>query len=303
MKHFIDIQSCPAETIHELIDRSNHWKMASKHGSYNKILDNKVIGMIFEKPSTRTRIAFEVAITKLGGTAIFMNSKDLQLSRNEPIKDTARVLNSYLNGIVIRTHAHEVLNEFVQYSKVPVINGLSEYDHPCQTIADLMTMKEIFRDLFGKKIVFVGRYNNVSHSLMMGALKMGMVFSLLIPTEDYPNKTTVNQAQEIAKKSNGKLLITQDLKEAIKGSCIIYTDVWHSMGDENQLNRLNLMCYQINSNLLKHAEKGIKVMHCLPAKRDEEITGKVFEDHEKTIFQQAENRLYSHMAILEKFIT
>ncbi len=302
MQHFINIQTCPAKIIKELIDRSNYWKSVTNQGPCNKILHNKTIGMIFEKPSTRTRIAFEVAITKLGGTSLFLNSKDLQLSRNEPIKDTARVLNSYLDGLVIRTYKHDVLDEFIKYSNIPIINGLSEQEHPCQTIADLLTMQELLGNLAGKKIVFVGRYNNVSHSLMMGSLKMGMTFALLIPTNDCPNTTVLEQAQEIAKNNNGNLLITQDIKEALTESSIIYTDVWQSMGDETQLNRINLMCYQINSNLLKQAEKDIKVMHCLPAKRNEEITDEVLESHQKTIFQQADNKLYSHMAILEKFV-
>ena len=156
MKNFISIQECPTETIEKLIDRASYWKSKSKQGTCDKILNNKVIGMIFEKPSTRTRVAFEVAIAKLGGTGLFMSSQDLQLSRNEPIKDTARVLSSYLDALVIRTHKHNVLDEFTVHSNIPIINALSEDEHPCQTIADLMTMKEVLGDLAGKKIVFVG---------------------------------------------------------------------------------------------------------------------------------------------------
>lgn len=302
MKNFISIKDCSTEVIEELINRSEYWKMMNKKGTYSKILENKVIGMIFEKPSTRTRVAFEMASERLGGRAMYMNSGDLQLSRNEPIKDTARVLSSYINGIVIRTHKHEVLEEFVEYSDVPIINGLSEKEHPCQTIADLLTIREELGQLYGEKIVFVGRYNNVSHSLMMGSLKMGMEFCLLVPTWDIPGEAIIEEAQEVAEESGGKLLITEDLKEAMEDSRIIYTDVWQSMGDDGELDRANLMSYQLNYNLLKYAEKTVKVMHCLPAKRGEEITEEVFEEHAKTIFQQAENRLYSHMAILEKIM-
>lgn len=301
MKNFMSMKDCSTEVIKELIDRSEYWKMMNKKGSYSKVLKNKVIGLIFEKPSTRTRVAFEVASTRLGASALFLNSKDLQLSRNEPIKDTARVLGSYVNGLVIRTHKHEVFEEYAQYSAVPIINGLSAKEHPCQTIADLVTMKEELGQLSGEKVIFVGRYNNVAHSLMMGSLKMGMVFCLLVPTLDIPGQEVIEEAQEVAKQNGGKLLITEDVKEAMEGSRIVYTDVWQSMGEEG-MDQTSLMSYQLNDNLLKYTEKAAKVMHCLPAKRGEEITEAVFENHAKTIFQQAENRLYSHMAILEKMV-
>lgn len=299
MKNFISINDCNAEIVKELIDRSLYWKMMNKKGSYSKILENKVIGLIFEKPSTRTRVSFEVASIRLGANPLFLNSKDLQLSRNEPIKDTVRALNAYVNALVIRTHKHEVLEEYAKYSTIPIINGLSAMEHPCQTIADLVTMKEELGELSGEKIVFVGRYNNVAHSLMMGSLMMGMTFCLLVPTADIPGKKILEQAQGIAKQNGGKLLITEDVKEAMENSRIIHTDVWQSMGEEG-VDQASLMSYQVNSNLLKYTEKHAKVMHCLPAKRGEEITEEVFEEHAKTIFQQAENRLYSHMAILEK---
>lgn len=301
MKHFIGIENCNGEQIEDLVNGAIHWKSVNKEGSKGSALDNKVVGMIFEKPSTRTRMAFEVASVKLGGNAIFMNKNDSQLSRNESIKDTAKVLSSYLDGIIIRTHKHKDLEEFAKYSDVPIINALSEKEHPCQAIADLMTIKEEIGNLRGKKIVFAGRYNNVSYSLMLGALKMGMVFSLLVPTSDIPSKDIMEKVQEEAKKYGGELLITEDVKEAIEGSRIVYTDVWQSMGDEGELDWTNLMSYQLNKNLLKHAEKA-KVMHCLPAKLGEEITEDVFEEHAKTIFQQAENKLYSQMAVLEKII-
>lgn len=302
MKHFIALEESSPELIDALINRTSYWKKASQEGVCDKVLANKVVGMIFEKPSTRTRVSFEVAVARLGGAALFMNSKDLQLSRNEPIKDTARVLGAYLDALVIRTYQHAILKEFIQYSNISIINGLSDQEHPCQTIADLMTMKEVLGDLAGKKIVYTGRYNNVSYSLMLGALKMGMEFSLLVPTGDYPDKKVVEQAQGIAKKNQGKLLMTQDLKEAMEGSSVVYTDVWESMGDEKKMDRVNLMCYQVSDSLLKHAGKDVKVMHCLPAKRGEEITEAVLEGHQSIVFQQAENKLYAHMAILEKFL-
>lgn len=304
MKNFLSMESCNHEEIQSLLNRSKDWKQKSKDGIESNILNNKVIGMIFEKPSTRTRVAFEVAINKLGGTSLFLNSNDLQLSRNEPIKDTARVLSSYLNCLIIRTHKHEVLEEFAQHSTVPIINGLSAKEHPCQTLADLMTIQEILGTLTAKKVVYSGRYNNVAHSLMIGCLKMGMVFCLLGPKAHMPSPEIIEHAKEITATNSGTLLLTEEIKQGIEGSHIVYTDVWRSMGEENiQFDQEKLMNYQVNSNLLKYSTPDVKVMHCLPAKLDEEITHKVFEDHGETIFQQAENRLYTHMAILEEFLS
>lgn len=203
MKHFIGIEDCSGAVVEELVTQGLVWKKKNQEGGKSDVLANKVIGMIFEKPSTRTRVAFEVASAKLGGSMIFMNKGELQLSRNESIKDTARVLSSYLDGVVIRTHKHEVLEEFAEFSEVPIINALSEKEHPCQTIADLMTMKEGLGELVGKKVAFVGRYNNVSYSLMLGSLKMGMKFSLLVPTGDIPGMDFLGKMKGLAKESGG----------------------------------------------------------------------------------------------------
>lgn len=301
MKHFLKIEDCSADLLAELIEKGMFWKSMNENGLNSTILDNKVVGMIFEKPSTRTRVAFEVGTAKLGGKTTFMNKNDLQLSRNESIKDTAQVLSSYLDGIVIRTYKHEVLEEFAKYSDIPIINALCEKEHPCQAIADLMTIKAEVGNLKGTKIVFAGRYNNVSHSLMLGSLKMGMTFSLFVPKFDVPNDTITKSIEQVAEQNGGKLIITQDVKEAMEDSRFVYTDVWQSMGDEADLDSKNLMGYQLNKNLLQYAEDA-KVMHCLPAKLREEITEDVFEEHAKTIFEQAENKLYAQMAVLEKFI-
>jgi len=271
-----------------------------KSGEINdKALTDKYLGMVFEKSSTRTRVSFEVGMQQLGGKALYLSSNDLQIGRGEPIPDTARVLPRFLDCIMIRAKSHKTVEELIKYSDIPIINGLTDKEHPCQTFADLLTIKEHLGD-FNKKLVFVGDGNNVCNSLLLGAAYTGMDMTVACPKGYEPDEEIFALAQEEAKKTGSKINIESDVHKAVEDADVLYTDVWVSMGDEEEAEERKriLKEYQINSQLLSEANENAIVMHCLPAIRDEEITDEVMTSSQSAIWDQAENRLHAQKAIL-----
>lgn len=271
-----------------------------KSGQINdKALTDKYLGMIFEKSSTRTRVSFEVGMQQLGGSALYLSSNDLQIGRGEPISDTARVLSRFLDCIMIRAKSHTSVEELIKYSDIPIINGLTDKEHPCQTFADLLTIKEYFGD-FNKKLVFVGDGNNVCNSLLLGAAYTGMDMTVACPKGYEPDEDIFSLAKLEAEKTGSKINIEHDVHKAIENADILYTDVWVSMGDEEEAQERQrvLREYQINSQLLSEANENAIVMHCLPAIRGEEITDDVMTCSQSAIWDQAENRLHAQKAIL-----
>ena len=284
------------DDIQEILDTAS----ALKSGEINdKALTGKYLGMIFEKSSTRTRVSFEVGMHQLGGTPLYLSSNELQLGRGEPISDTARVLSRFLDCIMIRAKSHKAVKELIKYSDIPVINGLTDKEHPCQTFADLLTIKEYKGD-FNRKLVFVGDGNNVCNSLMLAASYTGMDMTIACPEGYEPNKPLYNLALAEAEKTGSNILIEHDVHEAVKDADILYTDVWVSMGDEEEETERKQLFkdYQINAQLLSEAKDDAIVMHCLPANRDEEITEEVMLSPQSAIWDQAENRLHAQKAIL-----
>ena len=276
-------------------------KYKQKHGIPHQLLAGKTLGMIFEKSSTRTRVSFETGIYQLGGQGLFLSNRDLQIGRGEPIKDTARVLSRYVDGIMIRTFAHSNVTEFAEYADIPVINALTDLLHPCQAMTDIFTATEYKgNDLKGCKMTFVGDGNNMAHSLMFACAKMGMHFVFAGPKGFEPNAGIVALAKEDAEETGGSITITHDPLAAAKDADIFYTDVYASMGQEAEYEkRLSIFNgYQVNRELLDVAAKDAIVMHCLPAHREEEITNEVFELNANVIFDEAENRLHTQKAIM-----
>ena len=274
-------------------------KYERKNNVKKKYLEGKHLGMIFQKSSTRTRVSFEVGMSELGGQALFLSNRDLQIGRGEPVEDTARVLSRYLDGIMIRTFAQKEVEDLAKYGSIPVINGLTDYCHPCQVLADLMTIREYkggFKDL---KFCFVGDGNNMANSLMVGAIKMGMSFAIACPKGYEPDAALVAWAKE-----NGSFTMTTDVKEAAKDADVLYTDVWASMGqeEEKRVREEAFKGYQINADVMAVAKPDAIVLHCLPAHRGEEITADVFEAHANEIFDEAENRLHAQKAVLVKLL-
>jgi ornithine carbamoyltransferase len=266
-----------------------------------KGLHGKIVGMLFEKPSTRTRTSFEAAVLRLGGQAIYLPSTELQLSRGEPIVDTARILGDYLDCIVARVYAHDSVTELATHSGVPVINALSDLEHPTQIVSDLFTIKETKSHLEGLKLAFIGDGNNVCNSLLLGTAIVGMNMSVACPSGYEPNKKIMEKAQELATKTGAKLNVLRKPEDAVKDADVLYTDVWVSMGEEKERqNRIRkFRGYQINHELVTKAAKDAIVMHCLPAHRGLEITDLVIEDRESAVWRQAENKLYSAATILD----
>ncbi|MEE1117120.1 ornithine carbamoyltransferase [Methanosphaera sp.] len=271
-----------------------------KSGEINdKALTDKYLGMIFEKSSTRTRVSFEVGMQQLGGSALYLSSNDLQIGRGEPIPDTARVLSRFLDCIMIRAKSHDTVAELIKYADIPIINGLTDKEHPCQTFADLLTIKEHLGD-FNKKFVFIGDGNNVCNSLLLGAAYTGMDMTVACPEGYEPDAEIYALAQEEAKETGSNITIEHDVHKAVENADILYTDVWVSMGDEEEAEERQrvLKDYQINSQLLSEANDDAIVMHCLPAIRDQEITEEVMTCSQSAIWDQAENRLHAQKAIL-----
>lgn len=274
-----------------------------RHKEIN-ILKNMVVGLLFTKPSTRTRTSFEAAVLHLGGKAIYLPSSDLQLKRGEPVKDTARVLGSYLDGLVARVYAHQDIVELAEYSGITVINGLSDLVHPTQAICDLFTIQEVKQKLTGLKLAFVGDGDNVCNSLFLGCAMCGINMIAACPEGYFPNQDILEEGRKIAKNTGGSLEVVTDPAEAVKGADVLYSDVWVSMGDESQKEaRLKaFQGYQINSDLLKTANKNAIVMHCLPAHRGLEITDEVIEGPQSVVWQQAANKMYGAVGILDFFL-
>ncbi|MGZ3512987.1 MAG: ornithine carbamoyltransferase, partial [Thermodesulfobacteriota bacterium] len=263
-------------------------------------LKGKTLAMIFEKPSTRTRVSFEVGMWQLGGYALYLSASDLQLGRGESITDTAQVLSRYVNGIMARVFAHQTILDLIKYSRVPVINGLSDFTHPCQGLADLFTIYEKKGFLSGLKLVYVGDGNNVAHSLLYGCSKVGMTITLACPRGHEPSPKVVSEAKEEGRRSGCKVNVTNDPREAVRGADIIYTDVWASMGKEKEHEqRVKIFKpFQVNGRLVKEAKKDYLFMHCLPAHRGEEVTDEVADSKNSVIFDQAENRLHTQKALM-----
>ncbi|KAF1682448.1 ornithine carbamoyltransferase [Veillonella sp. R32] len=304
MKHgddFISIHDLSTEEVWQLLNLAADLKQKQKAGIPHPYLQGKTLGMIFEKASTRTRVSFETGIYQLGGQGLFLSGRDLQIGRGEPIKDTARVLSRYVDGIMIRTFAHDTVLELAHYADVPVINALTDLLHPCQAMADMMTAIEYKgSDLSGKKLTFIGDGNNMAHSLMFACAKLGMHFTFAGPKGYEPNKKIVELATADAKITGGTIEILNDPMAAAKDSDIFYTDVYASMGQEAEYEaRLKIFKgFQVNSKVLSVAQPDAIVMHCLPAHREEEITDEVFEAQAQVIFDEAENRLHMQKAIM-----
>ncbi len=288
------------EQINYLLDLAFYIKAQKKKGITFEPLKGKVLGMIFEKSSTRTRVSFEAGMIQLGGQALFLSSRDIQLGRGETIADTARVLSGYLDGIMIRTFSQEDVEELAKYATIPVINGLTDLYHPCQVLADLQTMMEVKGEINGKKLVYIGDGNNMAHSLMIGAAKMGLEIAVVAPEGYTPNQQVTAKAQQIAKTSGGEITLMANPNEAVQNADFIYTDVWASMGqEEDQVKRRkDFSLYQVNDELLAKAKSDVTFMHCLPAHRGEEVTESVLEGKHSVVFQQAENRLHAQKALL-----
>jgi len=298
----LSIHELSADDVEEILTLAADLKAKQKAGIPHKLLAGKTLGMIFEKSSTRTRVSFEVGMYQLGGQALFLSSRDLQLGRGEPIKDTARVLSRYLDGIMIRTYGHERIEELAHYADIPVINALSDLLHPCQALTDLLTIREYKgKNLAGLKMAYVGDGNNMTHSLMYAAAKVGMNFAAATPEGYEPNAEVVTNAKADAAATGATVTITHNPNEAVEGADVIVTDTWASMGQEAEHDARTAVFrpYQVNWELV--AESGNArciVMHCLPAYRGEEITEDVFEEFADVIFDEAENRLHVQKAIM-----
>lgn len=297
MMHLLKLQDLTKTQIQEILNLADQLKFEKKNGIKHHHLEGKTLGMIFEKSSTRTRVSFEVGMYDLGGSALFLSSRDLQIGRGEPVEDTARVLSRFLDGIMIRTYAQSEVDALAKYGSIPVINGLTDYCHPCQVLADLMTIREHKGSIGGHKLCYIGDGNNMTNSLIVGGIKMDMEVSVACPHGYEPDKEIMKWAEE-----NGKFTCTDNVLEAAKDADVLYTDVWASMGQESEAEERKKIFkgYQINNEVMSVADKDAMVLHCLPAHREEEITAEVFEKHANEIFDQAENRLHAQKAVLVK---
>jgi ornithine carbamoyltransferase len=299
-KSLASLDHLTREEIEQILKTSELLKLQLIRGQEHPVLKGKTLAMIFEKPSTRTRVSFEVGMWQLGGYALYLSSGDLQLGRGETIADTARTLSRYVNGIMARVFSHQTILDLIHHSKVPVINGLSDFSHPCQGLADLFTVYEKKGRLDGLKLAYVGDGNNVAHSLIDGCSKVGMNIVLACPKGYEPDSKVVAQGKKEARKNGSEVRVTDDPKEAVKGADIIYTDVWASMGKEKEhAERVRILKpYQVNSKLVKGAKEDYIFMHCLPAHRGEEVTDEVADSKNSVIFDQAENRLHTQKALM-----
>lgn len=303
MRHFLCISDCSTEELNELLDLSVSLKKLYKTGGRDVCLGGKVLAMVFEKPSLRTRISFQVAMSDLGGSSIFIRPEDVGgIGAREPIKDMARVLSRYVDGIMARTFAHNTVVELAKYATVPVINALTDLSHPCQAMADVLTIKEHLGRLAGVKIAFIGDGNNVARSLAFAAAKLGMKMIVASPKGYELDWGTIEKANSIKADS---VSIANDPVKAVAGADVVYTDTWVSMGQEAEKQKRikAFKGFQVNAELLKSAPAGIKIMHCLPAYRDYEITDEVVESPNSIIFDQSENRLHFQRALVKKLMS
>ncbi|MGI5978921.1 MAG: ornithine carbamoyltransferase [Oscillospiraceae bacterium] len=299
MKHLLKLSDLSSDEIISILNLADQLKYERKNDIAHPLLKGKTLGMIFQKSSTRTRVSFETGMYQLGGNALFLSSRDLQIGRGEPIEDTARVLSRYLDAIMIRTFDQAEVEALAKYGSIPVINGLTDYCHPCQVLADLMTIREYkhcFKDL---KLTFIGDGNNMANSLIVGCIKMGMSVAIACPEDYQPDAQLMKWAAE-----NGNFICTPNVLEAAKDADVIYTDVWASMGQEGEAEKRKkaFAGYQVNGAVMAAAHSDAMVQHCLPAHRGEEITAEVFEAHADEIFEEAENRLHAQKAVLVKLL-
>ena len=299
MKHLLKLQDLDKNEILDILNLADQLKYENHNKIEHHILKGKTLGMIFQKSSTRTRVSFETGMYQLGGQALFLSNRDLQIGRGEPIEDTARVLSRYLDGIMIRTFEQSEVEALAKYGSIPIINGLTDYCHPCQVLADLMTIREYKKSFDGLKFCFIGDGNNMANSLIVGAITMGMECAVACPDGYKPDAQIMKWANE-----NGKFTCSSDILECAKGADVLYTDVWASMGQEEEKSEREKIFkgYQINDNVMAVANDNAMVLHCLPAHREEEITAKVFEEHANEIFDEAENRLHAQKAVLVKLM-
>lgn len=301
MKHLLKLLDLSTEEIFSLLNLADQLKYEQKHGIAHRRLEGKTLGMIFQKASTRTRVSFETGMYQLGGYALFLSSNDLQIGRGEPVQDTARVLSRYLDGIMIRTFAQKEVEDLASYGSIPVINGLTDFCHPCQVLADLMTVREYKGSFQGLKMCYIGDGNNMANSLIVGGLKVGMAVSAACPAGYQPDGTVL----EFAAGFGDRFVLTEDVRQAAEHADVLVTDVWASMGQESEAQARRAVfdgVYQINDDVLSAAKRDAMVLHCLPAHRGEEITEAVFEAHAGEIFEEAENRLHAQKAVLVKLM-
>lgn len=290
-----------SEEIIDILNLADQLKYELKHEiPHTHLLKGKTLGMIFQKSSTRTRVSFETGMYQLGGYPLFLSSNDLQIGRGEPVQDTARVLSRYLDGIMIRTFEQKEVEDLAEYGSIPIINGLTDFCHPCQVLADLMTIREFKGSFDGLKMCFIGDGNNMANSLIVGCLKVGMTVSIACPDDYQPPKEILDFAAEYG----DRFSMTNSPAQAAKGADVLITDVWASMGQEGEAEKRKkaFAGYQINDELITQANEDAMVLHCLPAHREEEITEKVFEAHAKEIFEEAENRLHAQKAVMVKLM-
>lgn len=299
MKHLLKLADLSKEDIFDILNLADQLKYENKHNIEHHHLKGKTLGMIFQKSSTRTRVSFEVGMYQLGGSALFLSSKDLQIGRGEPVEDTARVLSRYLDGIMIRTFDQKEVEDLAEYGSIPIINGLTDYCHPCQVLADLMTIREFKKSFDNLKFCYIGDGNNMANSLIVGMIKMGIECTVACPKGYKPDADVMKWAE-----GNGKFTCSDNIEECVKDADIVYTDVWASMGQENEKEERNKIFkeYQINEKFMSLAKPDAMVLHCLPAHREEEITATVFEKHAEEIFEEAENRLHAQKAVLVKLL-
>ena len=299
MKHLLKLLDLSKEDIIGILNLADQLKYEKKNGIEHHLLKGKTLGMIFQKSSTRTRVSFEVGMYDLGGSALFLSSRDLQIGRGEPVEDTARVLSRYLDAIMIRTFSQKEVEDLAAYGSIPIINGLTDYCHPCQVLADLMTVREYKKSFSGRKMCFIGDGNNMANSLIVGAISMGMECAIACPKDYQPDAQIMAWAKE-----NGTFTCSEDILACAKDADVVYTDVWASMGQEEEKAEREKIFknYQINDEVMAAAKPDAMVLHCLPAHREEEITAKVFEAHANEIFDEAENRLHAQKAVLVKLL-
>lgn len=298
MKHLLKMLDLSKEEILDILNLADQLKYENKNGIEHHILKGKTLGMIFQKSSTRTRVSFETGMYQLGGQALFLSNRDLQIGRGEPVRDTARVLSRYLDGIMIRTFEQKEVEDLAKYGSIPIINGLTDFCHPCQVLADLMTIREFKGRFEGLKMCYIGDGNNMANSLIVGGLKVGMEVSIACPKDYQP----AAEVLEFAKGYGDKFSMTDVPLEAAKDADVLFTDVWTSMGEEAETEKRKIAFkgYQINDDIMAVAKADAMVQHCLPAHREEEITEKVFEAHANEIFEEAENRLHAQKAVMVK---
>ncbi|GAA0441474.1 MAG: ornithine carbamoyltransferase [Bacillota bacterium] len=299
-RNFLTLADYTEEQINSLLDLAENLKYERRKGIPHHYLEGKILGMIFDKASTRTRVSFEAGIYQLGGSGIFLSSNDIQIGRGESITDTAQVLSSYVDGIMIRTYSQSTIELLAEKASIPVINGLTDLYHPCQVLADFQTIKELKGQLNGVKIAYIGDGNNMAHSLLIGAATMGMRLSIASPKNYQPDADVVINAKRIGSESGAVLEISDCPEDAVQQADVIYTDVWASMGqeEEQQKREIAFTGYQVNRSLLSLAKSDVIFMHCLPAHRGEEVSADVIDGVHSVVFQQAENRLHAQKALM-----